>query len=284
MQWDDLKIALALDEHGTSAGAARALGVTSSTINRRLAALQEALGVRLFERLRGGVQPTEAGQRLLEHARAIERQAARLELSVLGGDQKLSGVVCLTLPFSIQELIEDALVRFSQAHPEVELIVRCDEHHADLSQREADVAIRLTAEPPPVLIGRRLCRVPFGVYGSRQYLEQAPSPHHLIGEDDGQHPPWWSQGGVVVMRSNHLSWALRAARRDLGLARLPCFVGDACPELLRVGPLIPTGGFGVWVLTHEQLRHTARVRRLVSALTDALLLHQDRFEGRISAP
>lgn len=279
MQWDDLKVALALGAHGTVAGASRELGVTTSTVNRRLASLEEALGVRLFDRMRAGLQPTDAGARLLHHAEAMKRQAAELELSVLDGDQRLIGPVSLTCSATLLPLVAKSLAAFVREHEHVELIVRTGDHPVDMGQREADVALRMTPNPPESLVGRKLCSAAFGVYGQRSYVTSAESPR-LVGEDDGVADPSWSSGGVVATRANHLDWTLEAVRQGLGLGRLPCFIGDSHPELRRVGDPLDGPQLGIWVLTHERLRGVARVRALITALTEALMIHVELFEGR----
>ena len=281
MQWDDLKVALALGKHGTVSGAARDLNVTNSTVNRRLAVLEDALGVRLFDRLRAGVRPTDAGVRLLEHADQMRRQAAELELSVLGGDQRLVGPLTLTCPPLLLSLVADGLATFIKQNDHIELIVRTDDKHADIAQREADVALRITANPPETLIGRRICRAAFGVYGHQDYVRSLHNTPYLIGEDDGLvQPSWWSADGVVRTRGNHLDWTLAAVRRAVGLARLPCFVGDREADLVRVGPLVDGPSMGVWVLSHQRLRTVARVRALTEALTTVLVAQTALLEGK----
>ncbi len=281
MKWDDLKVALAIERGGSAAAAATALGLTASTVHRRIAALEASLGAQLFDRLKTGYQPTVAGRRVLKHAATMQQQATELVFGAAQGDQSLSGPLRLTVPSHILTMLTPTLGRFALKHPDVELAVIVRDSHLDLSQRQADVAVRLTPAPPETLVGRRACDMSTAVYASHEYLNAPPSPHRLVGEDDARTAPDWApENGRVVSRANALFWTLQATVLGLGLGRLPCFMGDAHPALRRFSPPIePQDYYGVWVLTHARLRTVARVKALTDTLFDALRNERPLFEG-----
>ena len=146
------------------------------------------------------------------------------------------------------------------------------------------MAVRMTTAPPEALVGRRICGIDVGVYGSDDYLRSNPSPHRVIGEDDLHSPPSWAPAdATVALRSNHLGFTLRAAAYGLGLARLPCFLAASEPALRLFGEPLAVSGFGLWTLTHERLREVARVRFVMDTVARALGAHRDAFEPSSAA-
>ena len=279
LQWDDLRVVLAVADEGSAQRAAASLSVRASTVSRRISAVEEALGTRLFDRLKTGYRPTKLGLRVLERAREMKRVATELTLDVLEGDDRMDGSVCLTAAEHMMDLLTDPLLQFARTHPEITLTVRWGSFIADVAQHEVDVAVRMAASCPPGLVGRRVADVPFGVFGSIDYLAAEASPHQVIGEDDLATPPNWAPAsGRVAIRTNTLLWTQRAVEAGLGLARLPLFMRS--PRLQLVEEVLVPKTFSLWVLKHERLRAVARVQAVTSFLADALSERRDFIEGR----
>ncbi|MCC7310257.1 MAG: LysR family transcriptional regulator, partial [Sulfuritalea sp.] len=179
LDWDDLRYALAIGTAGSLAGAARTLGVNHTTVLRRLDALEAQLGTRLFDRKRGGYQPTEAGLALVEQARHMATRADEVERQVLGRDRELTGVLRVTTAFVLMDhLLPQPLADFARAYPGIEVevienafLVDLSSRHADPEQnwtrREADVALRLSENVAEHLVGRQLGMTQCRVYALR---------------------------------------------------------------------------------------------------------------------
>jgi DNA-binding transcriptional LysR family regulator len=290
--WDDLRFLLAVARTGTLSGAARSLGVNHTTVSRRIQGLEEHLGVRLFERLSSGWATTEAGEDMLASARRVEEEMAALDRRVLGQDARLSGTVRVAITDMMALALMPDFAAFSEAHPGIELELFAGYHLSNLTQREADVAVRATATPPEHLIGRRVSGLTAAAYASRAYLRRHPpdttplANHVWLGFDDNLAdlpPARWMRKHLprarIAARLNSGVVMQEAIRSGLGVGYLFTFHGDADPELERVTE--PEGyGFSLWILTHPDLRRTARIRRLVDFLADACAEKRAALEAR----
>lgn len=284
--WDDLRFALAIAEGGSLSAAARALGVNHSTVYRRLGGLEAKLGSRLFDRDAGRLAPTAAGEELLASARRVDADLQALDRRLAGRDARLTGALRLTAPDDIAlELLLAPLAGFREAYPGVSLEVVIDNRMLSLTQREADVAVRPTSRPPETLVGRKIGPLGSAVYGrpdSPASFEAGP----WIAWDEGTGPPAvrrWLEAQVapaaVAYRSNSLLHQLAACRAGIGLALLPCFLGDGAAELVRRAPPDPSLVTDLWLLTHPDLRRTARIRALMEHLDAALRRLAPRLSG-----
>jgi DNA-binding transcriptional LysR family regulator len=293
MEWDDLRYVLAVGRHGTLSAAARYLGVNPSTVFRRIGLIEQRLGVRLFERHRDGYTPTAAGEDAVALAERLEGEVDQLERRLAGRDTRPSGTVSVTTTDTLlMGALAPVLAAFRASHPEITLEVVVENRFLSLSKRDADVAIRPTSTPPETLVGRRVCRIGTTVYGASAYLATAPShdelaAHAWVAPDDSlAHLPsarWLrtTLGAVrPVLRINTLLGLLAAAEAGMGLAALPCFLGDAAPRLRRVRPPIDELATELWLLTHRDLRQVARVRALLDFTDRELRRMGDTFEGR----
>jgi DNA-binding transcriptional LysR family regulator len=284
--WDDLRFLLAVARAGTLSGAARSLGVNHTTVSRRIQALEEHVGVRLFERLSSGWATTEAGEDMLDSARRVEEEMAAADRRVLGQDARLSGTVRVAITDVMAVAFMAEFAAFSEAHPGIELELFAGYHPSNLT------AVRATATPPEHLMGRRVSGLAAAVYGSRAYLRRHPphatplADHVWLGFDASlAHlpPARWLREQLpqarIAGRSNSGLVMQEAIRAGLGVGHLFTFQGDADPELERVTQ--PEGyDFGLWILTHPDLRRTARIRRFVDFLADACGDKRAAFEAR----
>jgi len=285
MDWDDLRFVLAVGREGTLTAAAGALGVTHTTVGRRVARLEEELGVRLFDRTPGGFVPTDAGTELVEAAVQVERQLLRVEGSLKGQDHQLEGPLRVTTLDFVFEASVDVFASFCEAHPGVELTVSTSPTERSLFRREADVALRMTNTPPDTLIGRRVGSVDFALYGHRDLAAAAETwselpwlhwdRHHVdvVRWMDG----WLEEvapGARVALRLGEDTLVRRASvRAGIGVHPLPLFEGDALPDVVRIGPVLRPLRRQLWLLMLPALRNNRRVRAFVDHVSDALLGH-----------
>ncbi len=289
MEWDGLRFVLAVVRNSSLAAAAAELDCNPSTVTRRITALEEQLGVRLFDRLPGGYQATDTALEMAEVAKVLEQQVHRLDRLVSQKDSRLSGVLCVTLPEALVRPLGAAFGRFSREYPDIELEALVSTQALDLNRREADVAIRATYSPPEHLVGRRLVKYRVANYAAPSYLQ-----HHDLDGDQSKlcwvgwgeadpHPQWVLDSpfpnAPVVHRVGNVALQLELCRAGLGLAQLPCFIAAQAPELVRLAPEQGIPNRGIWVLTHRDLRKTARVRAFVDFISREVQQLRPLFEG-----
>jgi DNA-binding transcriptional LysR family regulator len=294
--WNDLRSFLAIAREGSLQGAARALAVNHSTVFRRLNALEARLGVRLFDRSPRGYALTVAGEHMLASAARVEDEILGLERRLLGGDVRLAGALRVTTTDTlVHGVLGPHLRAFQAAYPAIQLELITGNAFFDLSKREADVALRPTRHPGDAMVGRKLAAIAVALYGARDYLAERGRPaneaglagHALItGDASLAHLPatrWLERrlvSGATVLRCNSWLSQLAAARAGLGLAALPCFLGDPAPELVRVLPPEPSVAGELWLVTHPDLRRTARVRAFMETLARGIRRERALLEGQ----
>ena len=286
MNWDDLRIFLAVAREGSISGGARKLGVQHSTVSRRVKALEERLGARLLDRKKEGYELTAAGENLMLAAEKMEHELLRVDGAVTGRDQRLKGELRVSAINNIATtVLMPFFASFSNQHPEVRLHIATTNSYVSLPRREADIAIRLTNTPTETLIGKRLATVTSTIYGSRRYLDKLKTsgekPEWLGIECCDFHRSWTRQtcgDGNHRFYSDDTLLTLAALKQDLGLAYLPCFLGDDDPALARYRPPDPRLNLGLWLLFHPDLRHNARVLAFRDHMARALESHQDLFD------
>jgi len=291
MNWDDLRIFLALARASSMTQAAQALGVNQSTVSRRLAAMECDLDTRLIERGAEGHQLTSAGEELLESATVVESEVTRIDRHLAGRNTTLSGRLRVTCTDNFaNSYLAPHFARFVEAHPDIDLEVITRYQHLNLARREADVAIRTTAQPPETLIGRRLFQFATAVYGARDYvarLPERPDPADLdwIGWDSEAYNRLMIQAhfptAVIRHRVDSLLDMRTLAREGLGVAVIGCFAADRDPALRRVYPEpITENRMDLWVLTHPDMRQAAHVRAFTQYIAEVFQRDRDLFEGR----
>ncbi len=292
MEWDDLRVVLAVSREGTLSGAARRLGVTHSTVFRRLGAIEEQIGVRLFERFRDGYVPTPAGETAAETAARLEHGVLTLERRLSGQDLRPSGVVRITTTDTLGTILMWHLPAMRALHPGIQFEVAISNAMANLSRREAEIAIRPTPEPPEILVGRRVAAIAHAIYGSKAYLSGHPekemSAHDWIALDDALASTaigrWIHENlrtANITCRVDALPALRDAALAGLGLALLPCYLGDPTPGLGRLAQKTMTEPrSALWLLTHDDLKRTARIRVTLDFLAKAFASERALFEGK----
>ena len=283
LDWADLQYFTAVGRSGTIAGAARALRVNHSTVLRRIASLEAALGVRLFDRLPGGYALTVAGSELNEHLAGLDEQVEAAQRRLTGRDATITGTIRLTTTDTLLHgLLMPVLARFHAAHPGVQVQVAINNSFSSLTQREADVALRGSNRPPPNLVGRRVGDVQTAPYASREYLKSLgrradTASYRWVGTDESlahlEQAKWLRKNvdeSRVALRVDSLVGMVDAVVHGLGVGLLLCPLADARSELVRLAPPDPALDTQVWILTHPDLRQVARMRAFTQFVFDAL--------------
>lgn len=297
--WNDLRFVLAIARAGSLTAAAKTLGIDHSTAFRRLNALEARLGVRLFERLPGGAYlPTPSGERMAGAGERMEEEALAVARDLEGKDLRLTGRLRVTSSETLTyRLLTRQIAAFRALHPGITVELTIDNRVLNLSRREADVALRPVRPRESDLWGRKLADVAWAVYAARscfatgQTLPSGPDDLRacaLIGWDEaatGIAAAAWlariAPNQAFAFRTNSLVNQLVAARAGAGAALLPCYLGDPEPDLVRLLPQpIEEIAGELWIVTHADLRRTARIRAFFDTVGNALAAERALFEGR----
>ena len=289
MNWDDLRYFLAIARTGSLTAAARDLHVSQPTVSRRLASIEQPLGVTLFDRTQRGYELSPAGIEILDTAEHVEDTFDEIGRRIFARDRGVTGklrVTC-TQPLANQHLCRH-LGEFTRAHPDVEISLSCTTEKRNLNRRDADVAIRITDEPPDTLIGRKIARVAVCAYGRADYLRARlghDSDLEWIGWRDEAYNRQYITDRFPHARIKHqvddFQTMQSMTHHGLGVAALPCHLADPDAVLRRfVSEPILDGVPDLWILYHPDLKDVARVRLFVDFLVDRLRADRDLFEGR----
>jgi DNA-binding transcriptional LysR family regulator len=297
MNWDDLRIFLAVAREGSLSAAARALKVTQPTIGRRLKGLEDALHTRLFDRLLEGFVPTEAGAELLPLAEAMERQALAVDRRRDAFTQEARGVVRISVWETFAQFLTDHLTELRERLPEVEIELSVTHILADLMRREADLLIRECLPKNPGLSARKLGSYAHAIYGARGYVEAHPESRGearyracaWVGYDE-DHAYFLNQtwllsrleGRLPSVRVNNGIVLHEAVRKGVGLGVLPCFAGDRDPALQRLSPPLDDITRDLHLVMHQDLRRSPAVRAVSEALAGIFKNEAGRLSGRAS--
>ncbi len=284
--WNDLKAFLAVAETGSTLSAAQSLRVSQTTVARRIAALEAATGLNLFERRQAGYALTPVGQAMLASAAAVREAADRFGAAAGASSRDVGGTVSLTVMEIFAVTVLPPILRdLRAAHPGIHIHLDTADEHRDLAAGAADIAIRSSKQPTGAgLVGRRIADNPWTVYCSRDYADRHGIPHSreqlaahpLIGGGGGVWKPylaWLQQYGLeesVVMQYDSASGLLAGVRSGMGLTILPGFIANREPDLIRCIPPKKEDTTGLWLLTHERLRHVPRVRLVLDFLAQEL--------------
>lgn len=295
MDWNDLRYFLAVRRAGTLAGAARALKVEHSTVSRRLTALEEALGVKLFLRGPDGFTSTPAGDEIAPLAESIEAAIDGINRRVAGGDERIEGTVRLTTSEGMTGFLVKRLGRLRECHPQLLVEVLSGNQSLDLARGEADLAVRLMPTPDPDLVVRKLGECGWGLYAAQGYVRRRGTPpqpdtltgHDVIAFDDtmaGVPGARWLQahgaGANVVLRGNSLISVLNACVVGMGIGVLPCFLAASEPTLERLSPAV-LGTRDVWLVVHPDRARVARVRVVMDFVAGVMTDEAALLHGRI---
>ncbi len=272
MDWNDLRYALAIARAGTLAGAARRLDVDQTTVARRLAALEAALGASLFARSDGKLRPTAVGELALARAAQVEQEIEALAaLATVPG--LVAGVVRLSaVPILVNHVLMPALPELLAPHPALRLDLIAEGRNLSLSRLQADIVLRLgRPQAEAAALARRLGTVDFAPYAARG-REAAALP--WIGYEEGsQHLPqaqWLARAAQADARAgfavNDVQSAHAAVKAGLGRSLLPCRVADADADLERSEAGGPSLSREIWLMTRRDIRKEARIETVIGWL------------------
>lgn len=300
MDWNDLRYFLAVADEGSTLAAAKVLRVSQTTVARRITALEEALSLTLFEKRQAGYVLTPAGEELIDRARQVEAATEGFAEASAALVRDTSGMVRITT----QEIFANTLLapflrELHERHPEIVIEIDTQQQLLDLGAGEADISLRSTAgDAPSGVVGRILCIDDWTLYCSTEYAERHGVPrsreelkrHAIIGGGGGKlwlHYEKWLRSlgleGQVAMHHATSTGLLMAVRSGFGIAVLPCIVADAEPDLVRCLPPRNDHHRRLWLMTHERVRHTPRVRRVIDFLYERLSGHIRMLEEKRSA-
>lgn len=278
MNWNDLPVFIAIADTGSLSGASRQLGVNHSTVFRRLGALEEDLGVRLFERMPDGYILTSTGEQMLHLARDAEAAIDKIHLDLAGREMLPRGKVRVTTaPNLAHTVLTEAARKLRRSFPDITLEIAVGDNDYDLNRREADIALRATSSPPENLVGKRLRQIDWWVCSAKR-ASKIPGNRKqlghqaLIGADAALMRlsvfQWLEENysEQVVARANDLSTMAALAREGIGLALLP---DDQKPAGLNRLFRLPEFAGELWLLTHPDLRFAPRIRAVWEAIESA---------------
>ncbi len=282
LNWDDLRIMLAIAEHGTLTAAAVRLHISHPTLSRRLREMERRLGTRLFERTPSSLRLTAAGEDMRQLALRLRDDIAALERRIGGRDTGPGGPIRLTAPDAVSEyLLPGILAEVCREHAGLTIDLVVSNEVLSLAQRSADIALRVTGSPTESLRGRRVGTVAMAIYAARTL----PVPETLgtvtgipwVGFDPAlacSGPGKWVAYNIpesdIRFRANTLLGAAQAVRSGIGCGLLPCFVGGSIPDLVRIGAPLPTLSLPLWQLVHPEMARLPRIRRACDALAAKL--------------
>jgi DNA-binding transcriptional LysR family regulator len=284
MNWDDARIFLALQRERTLRGAARAIHLDQATVGRRVAVLERALGTTLFFRTSDGYVLTPTGETVLQSAEKMEQLAHELVRQAQGGDARLQGEVRVATTDSLAvEFLIPAICQLHRQHPDVQVSLSTSTHVFNLTKRETDIAVRTMKPDNPDLIARRLAAWPMALYCAPSYLERMGEPvegaafegHDLIIYqpylDTGRMPTLANEtikNGRIVSAVNSSLMLRTMVKQGLGISEIPTPLAER-DGLVRLWPhRTRTENYEVWLVTHQDLRHTARVKVTMAMIVE----------------
>jgi DNA-binding transcriptional LysR family regulator len=281
IDWNDMRVCLAVQRAGSWAQAAALLELNATTVSRRLVALEERLGARLFDRTPDGCVPTEAGLRLLARAERMEQEMLGVTRDLAGDDQRLDGRVRITATeMMATRFVAPHIHRLRARYPLLEVELSCTRERLDLGRREADVSLRLTRPEEDQLVIKRLAPVELALYVSQGYIARRGLPADDLSGHDAVHfaelrafsreNEWLERelcGASVSVRSNSVSTVYASCVGGAGIALLPRIVADRDSRLVRVREAGPEPRW-IWQAMHQDLAQTARMRAVSAWLAE----------------
>jgi len=287
VDWNQLRAFLETAETGSLSAAARKLGLTQPTLSRQVAAIEQRMGVTLFERVGKAMVLAPTGIELLEHARAMGAAAEALGLAATGRSQAIEGVVSVSATDAVAARLLPSLVRrLREQEPGIAIEVISSNALSDLLRREADIAIRHVKPEQPDLIAQLIREASAGFYASEDWVKAHGHPRsaedatHLpfVGSDrSGQFLGYLRQHGLPLSEANFSCYCdhsvphLALVQQGMGIGAMMDEIALDTPGLVRVLDDVPPVRFPIWLVTHRELRTSRRIRVVFDALAQGLL-------------
>lgn len=293
--WSHFPYFLAVVRCGSLRAAADALGSTHATVDRNLKALETVYGVRFFDRSKSGLALTTAGEALLPMAEEAEASVLAARRKLTGLDRAPKGTVRLSVaPMVATTVLPPILARFSQAHPEIDVELIVENRRADLARSETDVSIRVGFAVDDDVIGRRVVTYAKAIFASQDYLDRHWGAHGPDGEglawigwgDREAVPPWVKNSPFPKAELRHTiregMMVMHAVAEGMGMSYLPLISREHDARLVQVPGTKAVLDRSIWLLLHEDLRRTTRVRLLVDHLSEELKALKPLFLGPLA--
>lgn len=284
--WRLIQSFLAVLEHGSLLGAARALQSSQPTMGRHIADLEAQLGVVLFERTGRGLQPTATALRLATSARAMEAGALQLAHGVSSAQMGVRGSVRITASQPVAcLLLPPLLLQMRQALPDIQVELVASNDVTNLLRREADIALRMVRPDQSSLVARRIGTVALGAFAHRDYLRRRGVPrqptdllaHELVGNDRNEdilrgfaalgYPVGREQ---FALRTDDLMAYWQAVRAGLGIGFVAHYMARTDPEVQPVLPMLKVPPLPIWLTVHREIRTSVRIRAVYDFLAEAV--------------
>jgi len=284
--WNRARAFLVTAEEGSLSAAARALGLAQPTLGRQVDALEEELGVVLFERVGRGLALTPVGHELLDHVRAMGEAAGRLSITAFGQSEAMEGEVSITASDAYAAMVlPPILARLHEAEPRIRIELIAANDASDLLRREADIALRNFRPREPDLVARKIRDATARFYAAPGYLESHgpfDTPQDLARaaiidlDSSGMMLDWLNRHGLGLTSANFpfrcasypAMWAM--VKAGLGLGLIDDRIGDADPSVRRAVPGFAPFEFPVWLVAHREIHKSRRLRFVFDFLADAL--------------
>ncbi|TQV83752.1 LysR family transcriptional regulator [Denitrobaculum tricleocarpae] len=281
LEWDGLRDFAVVAEAGSLSAGAKRLQVSQPTISRRIGALEAHLKARLFNRVPRGLELTEAGEDLLERVRRMELEALSIERFTLGADAAPEGAVRVSVIELFAEWLAEEFAAFSRSYPKIRIELIVDNASANLVRREADIAVRMFRPDQPDLVARKVGEHGLGFFASPEYLEKHGTPqrfrdlreHDIVGFDEAAIVSGTAKAMErlaprerYVFRSNGLMVHVAAMKAGLGVGGTSAFLAEREGGLVRVLEDKANIMQEIWLVTHEDLRRSARIRATMDFL------------------
>ncbi|MGQ7847360.1 LysR family transcriptional regulator [Granulosicoccus sp. 3-233] len=284
--WNRARAFLVTAEEGSLSAAGRALGMAQPTVGRQVAALEKELGVVLFDRVGKQLRLTPSGLELVDHVRQMFEAATRVSMAASGQSRQLDGEVCITAIDSIAALCLPPMIRQARRqYPGISIEILASNELSNLGRREADIAVRNVRPSHPDLVAKKVCNVAARLYGSRDYLDGLGRPltTEVLNKADFT---GFNRGGEMidalrvfgltltaenfpVICENHLvQWQM--VRQGVALGLMMEVIGDKDPQMIRVLPDTEAITFPIWLVAHQQLKSSKRIRAIFDLLSDSL--------------
>lgn len=288
MDWDDLKIFLAVARLGSVRGAATTLKINQSTVSRRINAFEKTIGATLFEKHPSGYVTTMAGEEIRASVERIEKEVFSIDRMLFKRQAELEGPLKVTLPVVLSTgMLMPEFARFSKQYPLIKLIVNVSSQLTNLSKREADIAIRIIKigdSPPPYLVGRKLV-----TYASANYVSRERVNHDnlwITNDETTTQPQWLKDSDFPDVAIGHsvddLTSLIAAVKAGMGMAYLPCYYGDTDDSLIRVPNSTVLPGREIWLLTHIDLKNTPKVKVFMDCIREFFEQNKTLLEGKLA--
>lgn len=289
MNWDYVRIFKCVAENGSMRKAASELKISHSTLSRQIEKLEKDLRTKLFYRLNSGLALTESGANLLSASLPMQIEFDRIEREIIGHDHTIDGEIKITLPGILaSHILFSEFLHFQEQWPQIKLQIHTSDNVLNLSNGDADIAIRLTSEPDDLLIGRKIGDIYQAAYASKKYVR-------TLNENDQSDIKWVKPGSLMNIKQtqldselskvhecelivNHIDLQVQAIEMNRGVALLPCFIADKNESLSRISK--PYQHLSIWILYTKELRENKRMMLFRQFIIERIRDYSDLLEGK----